>query len=76
MAYPCRFRKKEKEFLFTEPLNDVDGMTGDLFLTSDEKKNSYVLVFLTADKEVIKRTKEYYKISRVIQERVINTRGG
>ena len=56
MAYPCKLRKEEKLFLYTEPLKDVDGMSGDLFLTSDEKKNSYLLLFLTADKNIIKRS--------------------
>lgn len=51
-------------FLFKEPLNNVEGVSGDLFLTSDEKKNSYLLVFLTADKQVVPQSKQYYQISR------------
>jgi hypothetical protein len=64
LAYPYHLRKNEKNFLYNEPLNNIEGMTGDLFLTSDEKKNSYILVFLTADKMVIKKSKEYYELSK------------
>jgi hypothetical protein len=63
MAFPFHLRKNEKNFLYNEPLNNIEGISGDLFLTSDEKKNSYLLVFLTSDKMVIKKSKEYYEIS-------------
>lgn len=63
-AHPCRLRKADKQFLFREPLNNIEGISGDLFLTSDEKKNSYLLVFLTADKQVIRQSKQFYQLSR------------